>query len=133
MYNQWPTQIGNVPQPVPAQPPFYPISTAAAPSNSEVVIGAVRPANSNTNHTPSLASTMPQKRNEATKPYRRDILDFDVFSEFHSSNLMKPVKQETPSSSVTTESKSSLLNGDQPDGANQSAVDMMMLDLGSDG
>lgn len=83
------------------QPPFHPTATTALPTNTQPLISAARPPVSDASATPPMSAP---NKNSATVPQRRDLLDFDVFSEFRSPELTKTkngsVKTDAPSQSA---------------------------------
>lgn len=115
MYQQQ-TQVQYQPQPM---------------QTSQQLIGAMRPMGSMSQQQPlAPATTAPVVNNkggattnaaggEAEKKKKNDLLDFDVFSEFHTPTLMtKPI----------TTNQNNKQNTDATDGASQSAINSM-LDL----
>jgi len=78
---------------------------------------------SNVNTNSQNKSPQNSKKNVPQK--RKDLLDFDVFSEFRTPELLKPNDEETTKPSVET-TKDVPSSNDKVDGANQSAINYLI-------
>lgn len=112
-------------QPIPAHPQQQPMQT------SQQLIGAMRPMGSMSQQQPlapaatvnnrAVAPQQPNNNEGDKKKKKNDLLDFDVFSEFHTPTLM------TKTTTATT-NRNKQNTTDATDGASQSVIDSM-LDL----
>ena len=101
------------------QQPMMNLYQSPAPQTSQQLIGAMRPLHQQQpfqamNNRTSVETPPPKAAPSASEPKKKnDLLDFDVFSEFHTPTLMKTTSTATPAL-------------DKTDGASQSALNNIM-------
>merc|ERR1719494_864487 len=131
MYNPYPTSFPmqitptfgmmNPPQPLLSQqqpqPQFLPTTSAAPSSFGQTGIGPIRPQQNGLSPAPPAQQSpaVIPKPDKTETPKPKDLLDFDVFSEFRSPTISKSSTSPKPDSVVKeTSPESSLLDLSEP-------------------